>query len=108
MRIHKLNDFVGGWFIGNFTPTMSGTEDFEVCLKRYKSGDREPVHYQLSATEFTLVVEGKVRMGGLYLERDDILEIPPLVAADFEALTDAVVVAVKTPSLPSDKVLGNV
>ena len=107
MRKARLDEFSGGWFIGNFEPTLVGTTDFEVCLKRYKRGVREPEHFQRVSTEVTLVIEGLCRIGTEVLCGNDIIEIAPNESADFEALEDVVLVAVKFPSLPSDKVLGS-
>ena len=106
MEVHSLANFTGGWFLGNFVPSVATNPNVEVCLKRYPKGTIEPMHYQLTATEYTLVISGRCRIGSVLLQSDEILCIPPLEAADFEALEDVVLVAVKTPSLPSDKVLG--
>lgn len=108
MDVSRVGDFVGGWFIGEFSPTLEANPHVEICLKRYPQGTTEPVHYQRVATEYTLVVSGRCRIGSVELGPDDILTIPPNEAAGFEALTDVVLVAVKTPSLPDDKVLGEV
>ena len=105
MEKYKLSDMFGGWFIGNFQPTVHSTNEFEVCLKRYKKGDKEGAHFQRIATEFTLVVSGRIRLGEREFEENDIVEIPPFEIADFESLTDSVVVAIKTPSIPSDKII---
>lgn len=105
MKTANLKEMKLGWFIGNFSPSIATSNDFEVCLKRYKAGETEPRHYQKFATEITLVVEGSVRMNELTLHPDDILLLEPNEAYDFEAITNCVVVAVKFPSLPNDKVL---
>lgn len=106
MHRTNLGDYFGGWFIGNFEPTMMKTSAFEVCLKRYAKGDREELHFQIQSVEFSLIVEGRCRIGDIELGPNEILRIEPLEAADFEALTDVVMVAVKVPSIPEDKKLG--
>ena len=40
----NLKDMVGGWFIGNFNPSVWNTESFEVAVKEYKAGDKEQKH----------------------------------------------------------------
>jgi mannose-6-phosphate isomerase-like protein (cupin superfamily) len=105
MKKYVLNEMVGGWFIGNFEPSVYNSKDFEVCLKRYKKGDKEAAHFQHTATEYTLVVSGRIRLGERHFGENEIIEIPPLEIADFESLTDSIVVAIKTPSNPSDKKL---
>lgn len=105
MELEKLSNFFGGWFIGNFYPSMLQTDSFEVSVKRFCKGDKEALHHQLSATEFTLIVSGECRIGNHLLSQDEIIRIDPFESADFEAITDVVLVAIKTPSIPLDKVL---
>lgn len=106
MDVTRVSDYVGGWFLGNFTPTIEANPHVEICVKRYAKGAVEPVHYQRQATEYTIVLSGRAQMGDFTLGPDDIIRIPPGEACGFEALDDVVLVAVKTPSLPDDKVIG--
>lgn len=105
-RMKKINlgDFVQGWVVGNFEPSLFKNEAVEVCIKNFKKGDVERAHYQEVAHELTVVVTGECRMGDVFLGPSDGLVIPPGVVADFEALTDCSVVGVKWPSISSDKV----
>lgn len=105
MKITTLSAFTGGWFLGDFEPSLHRQGNFEVCIKRYDQGVREPAHSQIRATEWTAIISGTCRIGQHLLGPDDILEIGPGEIADFEALTDVVLVAVKSPSVPDDKVL---
>lgn len=106
MDVSRIDEFTGGWFIGDFLPTLEANPHMEVCLKRYPKGAVEAVHHQRIATEYTLVISGRCRIGDIELGPDEILRIPPGEAAGFEALEDVVLVAVKTPSLADDKVVG--
>jgi len=107
LKNSNLSDYVGGWFIGDFSPSLIRTDKFEVAVKRFRAGDTEPMHYQLTAIEITVVVSGRCRIGSRILSESDIVEIGPFESVGFEALTDVILVAVKTPSLPDDKVLGS-
>lgn len=98
-----LGSMKKGWFIGPFSPTVFNTDQFECAVKRYTAGEHEASHVHRVATEFTVIVEGRVRMNGNIYERDAILEFPPGEATDFEALTDVVTVVVKVPAVPGDK-----
>ena len=42
MDINKLDDMIGGWFIGNFNPSLYKTNDVEVAVKSYKAGEKRP------------------------------------------------------------------
>ncbi len=101
----NLSEYKNGWLLGNFSPAVIQTTDFEVCVKTFRFGDREISHYQVIATEITVVLSGKVRMGEILLAEDEILVVEPGEIVDFEALTDCKVLGIKFPSLPEDKVL---
>ena len=103
MRTAKLQDMKKGWFIGNFTPTLCATNDVEVAVKRYCRGDAEQSHYHKIATEFTVILLGRVRMNGVEYAQGDIVYIEPGDVTDFEALEDTVNVVVKLPGANDDK-----
>ena len=102
----RLEDFTGGWFIGAFSPSLHATSEFELCIKRFQPGDSEPEHYQRTATEVTVIISGLCEIAGRQLTTNDIAVIPPGVPAAFKALEETVLVAVKFPSMPDDKVVG--
>lgn len=105
MKKFKLEKFKGGWFIGNFEPTLVKTEGFEVAVKHYKKGDKERAHVHKLADEFTVVVSGKCRLNGEILGPSDIALIRKgeAMTEDFEALEDTVNTVVKIPSVIGDK-----
>jgi hypothetical protein len=103
MQKFKLEDMFRGWFIGNFTPSLYKTNDIEVGVKKYKKGDKETAHYHKIATEFTLVLDGCIKMAGQEYGNGDIVKIDPFDVTDFEALTDATTVVVKLPGVNNDK-----
>jgi translation initiation factor IF-1 len=107
MRRDRLSRMIGGWFVGNFDPAILSNENFEVGVKEYLKGEVELTHYQKVAVEITVVISGKIRMGEEILLKGDIILLEPFEEYDFEAVTDAIVVAVKCPSLPSDKFLSH-
>lgn len=103
----KLEDMIGGWFIGNFEPSLLKTNDVEVAVKKYKAGDAEEVHYHKVATEYTVILAGKVRMMGIEYNEGEILTISPNESTDFLALTDVTTVVVKIPGASNDKYIIN-
>src|SRR5690242_17609641 len=103
MRKYKLGDMRGGWFVGQFDPSVLKLDSCEVAVKRYRAGDKEPRHVHRLATELTLILSGKVRMNGQPFGDGDIVALEPGEPADFEVLEDSVTVVVKSPSVPSDK-----
>lgn len=105
VNAYKLDSMIKGWFIGPFLPAVFKTDQFECAVKRYAAGDKEPAHVHRVATEFTVIVEGSVRMNGQTYIRNSILEIAPGDATDFEALTDVITFVVKIPAVQGDKYL---
>lgn len=99
----NLSNFIKGWFIGNFVPSIMATNEFEVAVKRYKAGDKEESHHHKIATEITVIVSGTVKMNDKEYYTDDIIVIQPNEKTDFYCITDAATVVVKYPSVSNDK-----
>lgn len=106
MEVFKLDSLKGGWFAGDFDPTLFPSRDFEVAVKRYRKGDYEKSHYHKIAVEFTVIVSGEVTMNGQLRTAGDIIRIAPGEATDFLVLSEeAVTTVLKVPSVPNDKYL---
>lgn len=103
MKKADLKDFIKGWFVGNFTPSLIKTNNVEVAVKRYVAGDHEGSHYHKIATEITVIVSGTVEMNGVTYQADDIIVIEPNDKTDFKCLTDVVTVVIKYPGANNDK-----
>lgn len=105
MKHAHLNDMIKGWFVGAFAPTALNTDACEVAVKYYKAGDKEAAHYHKVATEVTLVLSGRVKIAGKEWQTGDIVVLEPGETTDFEAITDAINIVVKTPGILDDKYL---
>ena len=103
MDAYRLEDFTKGWFVGDFKPAIIETEGVEVGIKHYAAGDHEASHHHRVAKELTAVVSGRVEMFGQEFSDGDIIEVHPGESTGFKALTDAVTVIVKLPSVRGDK-----
>jgi anti-sigma factor ChrR (cupin superfamily) len=103
MKIAKLENMVKGWFIGNFEPSLLKTNDVEVAVKEYRTGDYDARHYHKAATEWTVVVKGRLKMNGIEYDAGDIIVIEPMESTDAEILEDAVLCVVKIPGANNDK-----
>jgi len=107
MKIDKLNLMKGGWFIGNFSPSSYITEDFEVCYKEHKKGEKWDTHYHKEGTEINLLIEGRMVIQNTEITSGDIFTLYPYEIANPIFLEDCKLIIVKTPSLPGDKYLVN-
>lgn len=100
---HRIEDFKGGWFIGNFEPTLLKTTDFEVSIKVHPKGEVWDKHYHKEATEYNYVCSGSVMIDGEVYSQGDIFVIEPMFVVDPDFLEDCTIVCVKTPSVIGDK-----
>lgn len=105
MKIFKIDDMVGGWFAGNFSPTAYKTDAFEVCYKKHVKGEMWDTHYHKEGTEINYLIRGKVKIQNTILTAGDVFVIYPWEVSDPEFLEDCEVIIVKTPSVPGDKYL---
>lgn len=105
MQHFELKNFTKGWFIGDFTPTLLNTKDFEVSIKHYRAWDFESAHYHAIAQEFTIATSGVFKMNGREFRKDDIILLDPGEIGEFECIEDGTTVVVKTPSVKNDKYL---
>jgi hypothetical protein len=103
MKTYKIDDFKGGWFIGNFEPTLLKTKDFEICYKRHTKDEVWPSHYHAVATEYNCLVSGSMSVNGQLLQPGDIFVIEPNEIAVPRFLENCDIIVVKTPSIVGDK-----
>lgn len=103
MRNFKLIDFIKGWIVGDFEPSIIKTDQFEFGLKKYSSGDREDKHYHEVAQEITIAVSGKFEMNGKIIGEGDIILLDRKEPAEFKCLEDGYTAVIKLPSVKNDK-----
>ena len=105
MKIHRLESFKGGWLVGDFEPSLCRQRIVETAVKHYAPGDRDAAHVHKIATEITVIVSGRARMGDLPLEAGDVLVLGPgePMPGDFVAIEATATVCIKAPSVPGDK-----
>lgn len=94
---------VGGWFIGDFEPSVHRTEAFEVSVKLHPKGEKWETHYHKIAKEINMIVSGEMTLQNTRLTSGDIFVLEPDEIADPVFHTDCTIVCVKTPSAKNDK-----
>ena len=105
MKFYRLNNFIKGWLIGDFEPSIIKTKDFEFAIKEYIKGDEEDKHLHKIAAEITVVVSGSFKMNDKILKKGDIICLKPNETADFHCLEDGSTAVIKKPSVKDDKYL---
>lgn len=107
MKVYKMSDMIGGWFIGDFEPTAFKTENFEVCYKQHPKGEEWDTHYHKIATEINYIIRGEMMINDDLLKEGDIFILEPNEVSKPEFLTDCELIVVKTPSAKNDKYIIN-
>tara|TARA_R100000234_G_scaffold40732_1_gene24401 strand:- start:10103 stop:10435 length:333 start_codon:yes stop_codon:yes gene_type:complete len=103
MKKFRIEDMKGGWFIGDFEPTVYKTKDFEVCFKQHPKGEKWPTHYHKKSTEINYLIRGRMKIQDQFLFQGDIFIFEPYEIADPEFIEDCELIVVKTPSSKDDK-----
>jgi hypothetical protein len=103
----KIDDFVLGWLVGDFEPSLIKTPELEVGIKYYKAGFVDKSHYHKIAVEYTVIISGKVRMNDITYNSGDIVTTNPYEIANFMCLEDCATLVIKAPSVTEDKYLIN-
>ena len=94
-----------GWLIGDFTPSILRTTEYEVGLLQHRKGEQWGFHYHHELDEYNILVSGKMVLNGLLMESGDYFMIPKDVIACPKFLEDCIVVCLKAPSKPKDKII---
>ena len=103
MKIDRIENMKGGWFIGDFDPSVYKTKDFEVSYKVHYKGEKWDFHYHTEVTEINYLVKGQLIIQNTILNAGDIFTLEPYEISDPEFVTDCELVVIKTPSA-NDKV----
>jgi hypothetical protein len=107
MKLYRIEDMVGGWFVGNFEPNAFKTELFEVSYKKHPKNEIWDIHYHEKITEINLLVRGEMILQGKKLMSGDIFILYPYEIANPTFIEDCEIVCIKTPGITNDKVIFN-
>ena len=103
MKKFNIDDFIGGWFVGNFSPSIIRTKSFEAGVKKYSAGDVDAKHVHKIATEITYIAKGSVKFNDVVYSEGDIIILYPNDVNEFRSITDSILFVLKAPSVPGDK-----
>ena len=103
MKVFDIKDMKGGWFIGDFSPSVFKNPFFEVAHHTHEAGYVTPRHTHKIAQELTYIVKGKMNVSGKELCSGDMFIYEPNEVAEVVVLEDVDLIVVKWPSVPSDK-----
>ena len=105
---YELKNFIGGWFIGSFEPSLYKTKQFEISVKFHPEGEIWDAHYHKISTEYNCVIEGSVKIDDEIFSKGDIFVVPPNKVVNPNFLKNCTIVCIKIPGEPNDKYLASI
>lgn len=103
--IYKLEDMFRGWFVGNFEPSVFKHAGVEIGYLCHKKGEKWQTHYHNNLVEVNLLVEGKMILNDIELNKNQIFVIDKKVLACPIFLEDCYIMCIKIPSMVGDKIV---
>ena len=105
MIMKHLSEFFRGWVVGDFEPNIIRTKDFEIGILTHKKDEYWPAHYHKIATEYNILISGKMIIADRTLNSGNIFIIQPNEISEPIFVEDCTILCIKVPSAPGDKYL---
>ena len=105
MRVFDSKPFMdkGGWFIGDFEPTVFKTTSFEVSYKLHHKGESWPKHHHKISEEINFLIRGRMTINDVVIDAGTIFIIDRNESIKPVFLEDCELIVVKVPSSKNDK-----
>ena len=71
MRLSNINEYKGGWFVGDFNPSIFKNPFFEVAHHKHAKGCETFPHYHAVTNELNYIVRGELMVSGKLLSQGD-------------------------------------
>jgi len=101
----NTNDYTRGWLIGNFEPSIIKTTEYELGILRHKKDEKWAFHYHVETKEINILLKGKMIINNVLINEKTVFIFEKNMISCPLFLEDCVVLCIKLPSLPGDKVI---
>ena len=99
----SYNEFIRGWFIGDFFQSIIKTNKYEIGLLTHNKNEIWDFHYHKEADEINFLLEGRMIINENILEKNSLFIIQKNQITCPKFLEDCKIICIKIPSVPSDK-----
>ena len=103
-NIINPTDFIRGWMIGDFEPNIKRTTAYEVGVLTFARGHHISFHYHKHLKEVNFLVKGSLLLSERLICAGDYFVFEKNAIACPKAVEDCIIVCIKTPSVPTDKI----
>ena len=101
----KLSDFLGGWLVGSFSPSLFSRDDIEVGVKTLTLGFVDEAHYHKESNEYNVLLRGSLLQNGVVIKEGSIFIFRPGEISKVSAITDSLILVIRDGSGVGDKYL---
>ena len=105
MRNDKLENYIKGWVVGDFEPSILRHKDLEVGIAYHTKNEPTQKHFHTSSDEYNVIASGKMNVNGKVMTKGSIFVYERNEVSDCEFLEDTILVIIRIPSAPNDKVI---
>lgn len=106
VEIFKLENFVNGWFIGDFEPSLLKNSGVELAVMNKEKGvGTNDFHYHEKCIEINVLIKGKMKINNKFIQENEIFVFNPNVPSIYEYLEDCTFVVFKNKPSNKDKVI---
>ncbi len=106
IEIFKLENFVNGWIIGDFEPSILKNTGVELAVMNKKKGvGINDFHYHENCIEVNVLIKGKMKINDKMICENDIFIFHPNVPSIYEYIEDCTFVVFKNKPSNKDKVI---
>jgi quercetin dioxygenase-like cupin family protein len=99
----NINNFLNGWIVGDFEPSLIKSKDIEIGVLDLKKGERGDGHFHLKHSEYNIILYGMAKIENKIYNQGDVFIYLPKEKSYVEYLEDTKLLVIKTPSTKNDK-----
>jgi dTDP-glucose pyrophosphorylase len=106
IEIYELENYINGWFIGNFEPSILKNSGVELAVMNKKKGiGIHDFHYHEHCIEINVLIKGTMKCNNKIIKENQIFVFNPCVPSVYEYLEDCTFVVFKNKPSNTDKVI---
>jgi dTDP-glucose pyrophosphorylase len=98
-----LSNYVRGWLIGDFEPSIKKTTEFEIGFEYYKKDQKCAFHYHSETKEINILISGVMIINNIPIYKDTIFILEKNMICCPLFIQNCIILSIKLPSLPKDK-----
>lgn len=102
--IYYPSNYTRGWMIGNFSPAIFKTRQFELGILTHNKNEKWDFHYHSYMGEINLLLEGQMILNNYSINKGQTFYIPENQIACPNFIEDCKVLCIKIPSVVGDKI----